>query len=913
MHIVTFCLGLLVKRKFWTLRGHIAYFSQIPIMENVQENRLTDDEEDLEALRLAALQSLKKKNDATNGSLEPAFHSSRREDQVLRQGKSHKGFTNNRRYFGGRGPKNGHYQGNNTRVRQNNLISIRTVVEDQTVKDLDNNSTLSLPQDRYTGGKEKSNKTDESSSKFDRYNDTDKSDEESEEENAKSGSDNDGSTPKLERNDSLEAIMQELEDEITGKSKNKDKEVKQEKDKQKSKKGNDLPVVENVVSDVKPTPELCPPEKTVEAPKEPVLEPVIGVANRKESPEKSEPPPLRKRRKVFPNRREFQGYRRPRRTPPYPEPPFIPNIPPVPFPPMFNPHFRPPNVAVPPPPVPFYERPLSPLSINADTLQAQTRAPLSPRSAAFVLENRAIIEKRKRSPRRSYSRSPSPRRRSPSPLRRSISPRRRSRSPRRRSKSPRRRSLSPKVRQFSPKARAFSPRPRGLLSPPHSPKLRLGSPKQRQGSPKQRQGSPKLRPVSPRRRSMSPKRRDKKESDQSSKQKPSIRDRLGLKNPPKSDNKESAEKPEPSKVQKEEKVLDPVLEARKKKFESKEIKVKEGVIRLKPKDEAKPEKNEEIANEEIKKEDTEKVTSSEVSEKEDDIVKDLEALLKEDILLVDDALELDHKTDLLFSDEESGSENEGRFKVKQPNLKKPAAALPFTKLVNGEKEKPATVKRRRLSDRPSSRASPAAQRKIKLVSPERTKDSKRSRTSRSSSVRNLSVKKERHPVERRFERKIEIKIKNPSKYEKEDKSRHEKRQEEKKEKKVERKVEVENQLKIDEDDDDDFETEIIIEHDEDEVENNVKDDDLRTQLSKKRAEKLSKHTKGEAVPSRLLQSALQNALPLKKSKKPKSQELSSSEAKLPIHLRLGTCGLETFSKPKRKSRKRKNGETEGQV
>lgn len=97
-------------------------------------------------------------------------------------------------------------------------------------------------------------------------------------------------------------------------------------------------------------------------------------------------------------------------------------------------------------------RPLSPLIIDHEILSSITRAPLSPRSAAFVLQNREILARRKMSPQKS---SP---RRSPSPRRSRLEPvRRRSRSPRfKRSLSPRGRS----PRSFSPRRRSVSPRNR---------------------------------------------------------------------------------------------------------------------------------------------------------------------------------------------------------------------------------------------------------------------------------------------------------------------------------------------------------------------------------------------------------------------------------------------------------------------
>lgn len=89
-----------------------------------------------------------------------------------------------------------------------------------------------------------------------------------------------------------------------------------------------------------------------------------------------------------------------------------------------RPHFY--NTPESPPLVP-YSNPPPPINIP-DSRVPVINAPLSPRSLAFVLENHQIIERRKRSPRRSYSRSPSPlyrRSRSRTPL----SPKRRKPTP----------------------------------------------------------------------------------------------------------------------------------------------------------------------------------------------------------------------------------------------------------------------------------------------------------------------------------------------------------------------------------------------------------------------------------------------------------------------------------------------------
>ncbi|VEN61569.1 unnamed protein product [Callosobruchus maculatus] len=802
-----------------------------------------------------------------------------------------------------------------------------------------------------------------------------------------------------------------------------------------------------------------------------------------------------------PNRR-FMNRRRLRNFPPNvpqppPMPPFIqpqpqfmvPGPQMMPFPPHpFNP-FGPPIIQN-PMPRPFFDRPLSPLGINTESIAATAMAPLSPRSAAFVLQNKAIVEKRKRSPRRSYSRSPSrslsrsprrsPRRsltpirrvsRSPrrlSPIRRSLSPRRRSLSPRRRSLTPRKRSLSPRKRSLSPRKRSMSPRKRSL-SPrrrPLSPRKRSVSPRNRAMSPRRRSPlSPRRRPLSPlpRRRSISPRRkrpvkpRDAKEQEEEKKNaRAPVHERLGNKGQKaESKEKEGEEKEgnEPAQKKEDDKLIDPVLEARRKKFESNEIKKKEGIIRLKPKDDkpkedksteedkpkdekpkdikpkeekptvTKPKEDKPKESQEPKTKDTptapagpasvsstaassapkpsssitstsetsvtsttppipssttaeDKPKAAEPKKKLEDIpeFEELERLLNAPLPELDDIV--NPKVDDIFSDEDSASDNEGRFKAKQTGEKMPV--LSFSKLVNGVKQEikaealPDSQPNRRRDrnyDRDRRRRErPAPQRKEEKpepVRPERaTKlDSKKPETSEKPSPKQrLQVKSTRRPspvMDKKFERKIEIKIKNPSKYEKQTKVKEEEKPKHQEQdfSKVEVKKEVESE--------DEDEPEIIIENDSDDEEDVVAEratkGDLRAQLSKKRAQKLQR-VPVEEVSSRLLQYALEGAV-FKKSKKKKKKEkdISSSElaaikklvhadyftrkfclsfkterkvrvykhksfrlnygflrrpdGKLPIQLRLGMLDPEVYLevKPKRKSRKRKNREVVEQV
>lgn len=208
-----------------------------------------------------------------------------------------------------------------------------------------------LPQDRYCKANPTSDdKSEEQNSKFNRYNDKSESESESEDEEAER------SPKKLERANSLEVLMQELENEIEGRSNNEEKTTKVRVKKLK-KKTDEVAVVE-----------------TKEIPK-PVVE-------------------KQKVTKPEQKRNQVAQYFPP---PPPPQPQYYPVIP------AYNPvpvvHYEPPR----------YERIPSPLTIDADLLNTTVTAPLSPRSAAFVLQNKEIIERRKRlSPlRRSYSRSPS--------------------------------------------------------------------------------------------------------------------------------------------------------------------------------------------------------------------------------------------------------------------------------------------------------------------------------------------------------------------------------------------------------------------------------------------------------------------------------------------------------------------------
>lgn len=102
-------------------------------------------------------------------------------------------------------------------------------------------SKLILPQDRYCKGNTYSEeKSETSNSKFNRYDDKSESESDSDEEEEE-----DTSSRKLERANSLEALMQELENEIEGKSDTPKVKVKKVKKKIEEEKPEDQPPTED--------------------------------------------------------------------------------------------------------------------------------------------------------------------------------------------------------------------------------------------------------------------------------------------------------------------------------------------------------------------------------------------------------------------------------------------------------------------------------------------------------------------------------------------------------------------------------------------------------------------------------------------------------------------------------------------
>lgn len=282
----------------------------------------------------------------------------------------------------------------NHRTRNTNLIAvplISTDTEDTTPVTITTTTTtttkktnnffsnLIRPQDRYCKLNSTVDvKTDEQkSSKFSRYKDKSDSESESDDdvvnEGEKEREEVEEGEKKLERSNSLEALMQELENEIEGRNKTEES-VNNTKVKVKVKK------VKKKVEEEKL------PEKKV------VVPPAITTKEKK-----MVEPKFEKVAVVAP-----------------PQPILLPLQPAYVAPPPVQqqPYYQPPPVYCPLPLIHYeppirYERIPSPLTIDADLLNTTVTAPLSPRSAAFVLQNREIIERRKQ--RRSYSRSPSPR------------------------------------------------------------------------------------------------------------------------------------------------------------------------------------------------------------------------------------------------------------------------------------------------------------------------------------------------------------------------------------------------------------------------------------------------------------------------------------------------------------------------
>ena len=725
--------------------------------------------------------------------------------------------------------------------------------------------TLVLPQDRYAKAGVKDSVESKSINKFNRYNNSDKSESESEYDCESTSSCE--SPKKLEKTNSLEALMQELENEIHGEIKTKGKSPDKTM-KGKKRKRRDSLIVVNDRSDVKKEKEIpvktCDDDKQIDEilPEQMVEHIVKKSKSRSPSPpyrsetnvtsspttkdiENSympqkiikEPMVLKSRsrsptvlKKSLPYRNNFNTYRNkiPHNVPfmykggTFEQQPFAHNQR-IPFeghmrfgqshpfgPPLQVPHvpIDMHNIIILPP----YEKPVSPLRIKADDVLNITRAPLSPRSAAFVLQNREIIERRKKSPRRSYSRSLSP----PVRYRRSKSPRDYDRSTpplrlkspfkyinRSRSPSPNRGKYSPKPQKVldlnkkgdfnAPKERSRSPRKDKYLSPSRDKKFPVLKDKHIASPSRFRKSSPyrekRLSPVPDKSIRLSSDKKpmsfNQKSPERSLKRsrptspKGAVKERLGSK----LNFEENAEQ-STSSFRDEEKLrkkikrsaspvderehsvcdLDPVLEARKKKFEIKEITSKEGIIRLKPKCET-IEKPSDDAN-------TGEAAVAEVPE----MNKVVSTVTPDDDLDTLSAFVED-----TFSDEVSDGEYEGRFKSITSGLnERNVSVIPFSSLLIGssvkvensvKERKSKSSKRERKSRRRSKSKSPSREKyddKLKTV--DMTIKTSENKSTKGSKEKYLKMKsfahREKIPVTVPIEnKKIEIKIRNPSKYE----------------------------------------------------------------------------------------------------------------------------------------------------
>lgn len=848
---------------------------------------MSDDENELEKLRLAALQTLKASAD-------------------VKHRLQHKSMPYNHspptwRKFSGQGrgaPRNGQFNGRKT--VNTNLISILTL-ESQANHDsahpLNDEKQvrlrLDLPQNRYSKTNEiVDSDSKKESSKFSRYDDNSDSDSEN--------SETSDSEDKLVRSSSLEALVQELEYEISGEKPdrtpvNRKPRFKKSKvtilDLNSSGNANDVQSNENTVTDG--TDEKlddalnlfvdCAEDKIEDEPQAPAppVEPKKPEVQQEMKPRgknslKTENKPARK--SLLPKPRGYNP-RPDHKLPPvnpgiphqYPPPVYVPILPlPLPYPdypPVEQRYYNKGHNSH----APLVMRPLSPLRLNHDSRSAPTMAPLSPRSAAFVLQNREIIEKRKRSPRHSYSRSPSPRLR--------------------RSKSPRRRSASPK-----------------RSSPPKRSKRKSRSPIDR-----------------------SPKR--------------DIRDRLTLNNnkrvererpsensdAPTKNRRDIPAKPQ-DKVNNKDEKPDPVLEARRRKFEQQNT-VKEGIIRLKPADEE-PNKNREKNEEEIAHTPDPHVDSSENNEENTPDVDMLETHI-----------------DDLFSDEESEDENEGRFKSSS-QTKANAPVLKFTSL-----NKLTDIQNKSLEDASSRNRLGRSRnrRNTKLRRNDRDKERFREREVRLTNSIPNNVRKERvekkgekkevrhdeDPVrqnretDRKEERKPSIKarltIKKNDKDDKNDRSDKKREEEKKPEREVTlkdvkvakanstttqvvtevkvnrikerpistRKVAIAVEVKENKDYKPKEDVTVIDDDDEQDVLKKTEAGDLRAQLSRKRAERQIHKSivSVEHVQSRLLHNAL--GAVFQKSTKTKRPETAPKD-KVPIYQRLGLNDELGIKKTKRK-------------
>lgn len=611
----------------------------------------------------------------------------------------------------------------NIRNRNSNLIAIPTVESVELEEpEKDDMAKLSLPQDRYCNAASTSKLKIEVKSKFTRYDNSDNSDSESEAENQQGNSEEEN---KLERTTSLEALMKELENEIQG-----DRKLIEEKPKVKAKtKKSKAKIVDSNNDAVKvsenPDQKIVLDQKKCNIKKESVINTKFDRTKRRAHLKTFDPL----------NENMISNFQNPvlpyRSQGVYQIDHFVQrNIPsyntnvdytsnsinPLPLPPPHSSSHILNNYNFP------LQRPTSPLMVKTDMLNI-TMAPLSPRSAAFVLQNREIIERRKKSPRRSYSRSPSPRYR------------------RSRSKSPRR-SYSPHTLSHSLKSpRKLSPR---RITPNRDHLNKQLSPNQykKELSPNQKRSTNSKLPIKERLGNQPNKSCIESKS----------RKRSRSISPPLNLDRKNTKSTDPQTTTVEE--FDPILAARKRKFETKEITPKEGIIRLKPQKENTPEENAD--------------KKAEMCDADDEL-----------LLEIDDFI--DTKVDDLFSDEETDEENEGRFKSKSAN-NAPISVNHTNKHIKNERRRQFKHERRvhknesrdrkrypNFCSRRARSRSPLREDKIykeKLKKSDCTKESVQNEKNSKHYTTFKNEKREKIPVTSPIEnKKIEIKIRNPSKYE----------------------------------------------------------------------------------------------------------------------------------------------------
>lgn len=148
--------------------------------------------------------------------------------------------------------------------------------------------------------------------------------------------------------------------------------------------------------------------------------------------------------------------------------------------------------------------------------------------------------------------------------------------------------------------------------------------------------------------------------------------------------------------------------------------------------------------------------------------------LVEEIFLGGDEGEVDFniKLDDIFSDEESDSENEGRFKTGRRNAARAVAILPYTQLLNGSKKSEVVGKERRRKDHEKkysdrkTKSDFKSENKIRSYSDESRKEAVKFDRKPSKSLKESKYESKRTAsISSSIEnKKIEIKIRNPLKY-----------------------------------------------------------------------------------------------------------------------------------------------------